>query len=137
TVNNALVQHLGLGATATDSFVVTSQDGTASQTVTITINSSNDSAPITGTSRAPLAADTVAPATGTLTVSDVDDGEAHTHAASGSGATNLGTYRSLHDALPIYTVNNALVQHLGLGATATDSFVVTSQDGTASQTVTI
>src|ERR1051325_2638790 len=93
TLNNAAVQHLGAGATATDSFVVTSQDGTASQTITITIQGANDAASISGTSCASLGEDALNPATGTLSVSDVDDGEAHTHAASGTGANGLGVRR--------------------------------------------
>src|SRR5204862_156049 len=136
-LNNAAVQHLGAGATATDSFIVTSQDGSAAQTVTITIQGANDAAAISGSSSASLGEDAAAPATGTLTVSDVDDGEAHTQLASGSGASNLGTYSVDADGHWSYALNNAAVQHLGAGATATDSFIVTSQDGSAAQTVTI
>jgi VCBS repeat-containing protein len=131
------VQHLSASETATDSFIVTSQDGTASQQVTITIQGANDPASISGTSSGSLGEDASAAATGALTVSDVDDGEAHTHAASGSGANGLGSYSIDADGHWSYTVNNALVQHLSASETATDSFIVTSQDGTASQQVTI
>ena len=47
--NNAAVQALNVGGTLTDTFTVTTVDGTA-QLVTITINGANDAAVITGTS---------------------------------------------------------------------------------------
>jgi VCBS repeat-containing protein len=72
---------------------------------------------------------------GTLTVSDVDDGEAHTQAASGS--TALGTFSVDANGNWSYSVNNAMVQHLGEGDTDTDGFTVFSFDGTASQQVTV
>src|SRR6185437_5324925 len=90
TVNNAAEQHLAAGATDTDSFVVTSIDGTASQTVAITINGANDPASISGSSAGSLTEDDITPATGALTVTDLDDGEAGTLAASGT--TSKGSY---------------------------------------------
>jgi VCBS repeat-containing protein len=137
TVDNTAVQHLAAGATAADSFVVSSVDGTASQTVTVTINGANDPASISGTSTGSLGEDDVAPATGTLTVADVDDGQAHSVAASGNGASGLGSYTVDGDGNWAYTVDNTAVQHLAAGATAADSFVISSVDGSASQTVTI
>src|SRR5205814_850705 len=136
-LNNAAVQHLGAGATATDSFIVTSQDGSAAQTVTITIQGANDAAAISGSSSASLGEDAAAPAADTPAVSDVDDGEAHTHLASARGARNLHSFPTRRSSDLSYALNNAAVQHLGAGATATDSFIVTSQDGSAAQTVTI
>ena len=47
--NNAAVQALNVGGTLTDTFTVTTADGTA-QPVTITINGANDAAVISGTS---------------------------------------------------------------------------------------
>lgn len=44
-VNNALVQHLNSGQHVTDSFVVASLDGTAQQTVTITIEGADEAEP--------------------------------------------------------------------------------------------
>jgi VCBS repeat-containing protein len=134
-VNNAAVQHLTGTASTTDSFVVTSQDGTATQTVTVTINGVNDAASISGTAAGSLTEDSVAAATGTLAVSDVDDGEAHSQASSGT--TALGSYSVDADGHWSYAVNNAAVQHLTGTASTTDSFVVTSQDGAATQTVTV
>ena len=46
---NAAVQALNVGGTLTDTFSVTTVDGTA-QTVTVTINGTNDAAVISGTS---------------------------------------------------------------------------------------
>ena len=137
TLNNAAVQHLAAGATATDSFTVSSLDGTASQLVSVTINGANDPAAITGTAAASLGEDDTAPATGTLSVSDVDDGQAHTKVASGAGTAGLGSFSVDADGHWSYTLNNAAVQHLAAGATATDSFTVSSLDGTASQLVSV
>ena len=46
--SNAAVQALNVGQTLTDTFTVTTVDGTA-QLVTVTINGANDAAVITGT----------------------------------------------------------------------------------------
>ena len=46
---NAAVEALNVGGTLTDTFTVTTVDGTA-QVVTVTINGTNDAAVITGTS---------------------------------------------------------------------------------------
>jgi len=135
TVDNAAVQHLAAGATATDSFVVTSADGTATQTVSITINGANDAASISGDASGALGEDDVAAVTGAVAVSDVDDGQAHAVAASGNVA--LGSYSVDADGHWSYTVDNAAVQHLAAGQSTTDSFVIASADGTASQTVTV
>src|SRR5258705_9308487 len=50
---NSAVQALNVGARLTDSFTVTTVDGTP-QVVTITINGSNDAALISGTSPSPV-----------------------------------------------------------------------------------
>ena len=60
-------------------------------------------------------------ASGTLSVADVDDGQAHAAAAAGSSA--LGSWSVGADGHWSYAVNNAAVQHLALGATAADSFL--------------
>ena len=135
-LNNALIQHLGAGDTAGDSFDVVSADGTH-HTVNITIHGANDPATFSGDTSGSATEDDTVPATGTLAVSDVDDGEAHTIAASGAGGNNLGSYTVDADGHWTYTVANQAVQHLGANDTAQDTFTVTSFDGTASQQVTI
>jgi len=139
---NAAVQALNNGDTLTDSFTVTTIDGTA-QIVTITINGSNDSAVISGTATGTVTeAGGVANATPGLPtttgiLTDIDpDNTANTFtpvitprlSAGGFGAftmTALGTWA--------YTLDNgnATVQALNVGATLTDQFTVTTVDGTA------
>ncbi len=140
TVDNALVQHLTGTGSVTDTFTVLSQDGSAQQTVTITIQGLNDAAAIAGDDDGTLTEDAAAPATGTLTVGDVDDGEAHTQAvaaAAHNSGSGLGAYSVDADGHWSYTVDNALVQHLTGTDSVTDTFTIFSQDGTAQQTVTI
>src|SRR5205085_556703 len=137
TVNNAAVQHLSASETATDSFTVASLDGTAHQLVTVTIQGANDPEIGRASCRESLCDDAVSPAAGTLTVSDVDDGESLFQAEGGIRALTVTGVQTC--ALPIwsYTVNNAAVQHLSASETATDSFTVASLDGTAHQLVTV
>ena len=137
TADNAKAQHLGASQSATDSFTVTSADGTASETVTVTINGVNDAASISGAITGSVTEDATLVANGKLTVSDADDGEAQATAASGAGANALGSYSVDADGNWSYSADSAKAQHLGANATATDSFVVTSADGSASQTVTV
>ncbi len=134
-LNNAAFQHLAQGASATESFEVKSLDGSATQVVTITITGVNDTASITGQASGSASEDAAAAITGSLAVSDVDDGQAHTQAAGGASAK--GSWSVDADGHWAYTVNNAAAQHLAAGASDTDSFAVASADGTASQVVVV
>ena len=131
------VQALGAGATLADSFIVRSADGTTA-TVQVTIHGSNDSATIDGTSTGDATEDAFGAATGQLSVTDVDSGEASFQATSGTAAFGSWTIDSAGDWS--YSVNNGLtaVQALGASATLADSFTVKSADGTtASVQITI
>jgi VCBS repeat-containing protein len=134
SVANSEVQFLGANEIKVDVFTVKSFDGTTKQ-VSFTINGANDLASITGSAAATLGEDDTAPVTGTLTVSDVDDGQAHAVTTSGTAA--FGNYSVDTDGHWSYAVDSAAVQHLAAGTTATDSFTVNSLDGTASQKVSI
>jgi VCBS repeat-containing protein len=140
---NGTVQALNVGSTLTDSFTVTTVDGTA-QVVTITITGSNDAAIISGTSAGSVIEAGGAPgtpiATGTLTDTDVDNAP-NTFTAVGSPAESDGGYgifTMTAAGVWTYTLDNAnsVVQALDVGDTLTDTFTVTSIDGTA-QVVTI
>jgi len=141
---NSAVQALNVGDTLTDTFTVTTIDGTA-QVVTITITGANDAAIISGTTTgAVIEAGGAAPgtptATGTLTDTDVDN-TPNTFAAVSSptaSAGGYGTFTITAAGVWIYTLNNAnsAVQALNAGDTLTDTFTVTTIDGTA-QVVTI
>ena len=138
TANQAANDHLAAGATATDTFTVKSDDGTASQTVTITITGVNDEASIDGDASGSVDENGANAATGTLTVTDIDDDEAHTQTATDAAGDNaLGTYSVDADGNWTYTASQAANDHLAAGESDTDTFTVTSVDGTASQVVTI
>ena len=145
TVNdaNSAVQALNVGDTLTDSFTVTTIDGTA-QTVTVTINGTNDAAVISGATTGSVTEDggtkcDPPTATGTLTATDVDNAPGFTAVncptASDAG---YGTFTMTADGAWIYKLDdgNCAVQALNVGDTLTDTFKVTSLDGTA-QLVTV
>src|SRR5262249_22213717 len=144
TLNNTAVQNLNIGDTATDSFTITSADGSASESVTITINGSNDPANVTGaTSRTVIEAGAgnnggTPTANGTLHDSDVDNNPNSFQQTSGNSANNYGTFSILQNGKWTYTLdnNNGTVDALNTGQSLSDSFVVHTQDGTA-QTVSI
>jgi VCBS repeat-containing protein len=136
--SNAAVQALGAGKSLSDSFVVTSLDGSATKTVTITIKGTNDVPVISGTSSGSVTEDKVLAVSGTLVVTDVDAGEGHTKALSNQVAAH-GSWSVDSSGRWTYKLNNAdpVVQAMAAGETLSDSFVVTSQDGSATQVVTI
>ena len=145
--SNAAVQALNVGQTLTDTFTVTTVDGT-SQLVTITINGANDAAVITG------------PVTGTVTeAGGVANGTPGTRsrpaiwtadrcrqserrldarsARRPQAPAATAPTRSRAAGVWTYTLDNtnATVQALNVGQTLTDSFTVSTVDGT-SQLVT-
>jgi VCBS repeat-containing protein len=140
---NHAVQALNVGKTLTDTFTVTTADGTR-QLVTVTINGSNDAAIISGDTTGSVSetdAKCDAPtATGTLTAADVDN-PSNTFRAVDSPTTSEGghgTFTMTTDGVWIYTLNDDdhAVQALNVGKTLTDTFTVTSVDGTE-QVVTV
>src|SRR5262249_36856647 len=143
--NNSLtaIQQLGAGQSLTDSFTATSQDGTATKLVTVTINGTNDGPVIRGVSTGSGTQDTRAPRgkngrSGTLTIADADQGQS-TFAAQASVAGTYGTFTLGANGAWTYTAanGNAAIQALGAGQTLTDSFTATSSDGSASKVVTV
>ncbi|MGL1040421.1 VCBS domain-containing protein, partial [Vibrio vulnificus] len=123
------VQALGKGSTATDTITVHSADGTPHQ-VTITVNGTNDKAVIAGTDSGVVTEESQLTTSGTLTVTDIDTGEAHF-----SNTDVVGTLGTLHlkdNGAWTYDLDNTnpKVQALGQGATATDTITVQSADGT-------
>ena len=147
TVNdaNSAVQALNVGDKLTDSFTVTTIDGT-SQVVTVTINGANDASVISGATTGSVTEDggtkcDPPTATGTLTVTDVDNTAGFTAVdcptASDAG---YGTFTMTAGGVWIYKLDdsNCAVQALNVGDTLTDTFKVTSLDGTVELvTVTI
>ena len=146
TLNNALpaVQGLGVGESLTDIFTFTASDGhggTASSTLTVSINGSNDAPTVTATA-ADIAEDTVG-VSGTLPAPV--DPDLHDVASFVPQTGSVGLYGTLTlDASGnyTYTLNNTLpsVQGLGVGESLTDTFTFTASDvhgGTASSTLTV
>ena len=124
-------------ASLTDSFTVTTVDGTP-QVVTITITGSNDSAVITGTTTGAVTEAGGTPgtptATGTLFNSDVDNPfNAFIPVSSPTpSASGYGSFTMTAVGMWIYMLDNAnsAVENLNNGDTLTDSFTVTTVDGT-------
>ncbi|WP_141677285.1 VCBS domain-containing protein, partial [Aliivibrio sp. 1S128] len=134
---NPTVQALGKGSTATDSITVHSADGTPHQ-ITITINGTNDTAVIGGTSAGAVTEETQLQTTGTLTITDTDSGEAHFANTDIQGT--LGTLHLTDNGAWTYDLDNTnpQVQSLAQGATTTDVITVNSADGTPHQiTITV
>ncbi|MBR1196058.1 VCBS domain-containing protein [Bradyrhizobium sp. AUGA SZCCT0240] len=141
---NAAVQALNVGGTLTDTFTVTTVDGTA-KLVTVTIQGANDAAVISGaTAGAVIEAGSAGygtpSATGTLTDTDVDNTpnsftpvDSPTASAGGHG-----TYTLTADGVWTYALDDCdhAVQALNIGDTLIDTFTVTTIDGTP-QVVTV
>ena len=120
-----------------DQFTVTSQDGTATGTVTVTITGTNDAATVSSDSKSVTEGDTAAAlnTSGALTITDPDTGEAHVVAQTSAHGT-YGDFSIDANGTWTYTGNGAH-NELTAGQQVQDQFTVTSQDGTATGTVTV
>jgi VCBS repeat-containing protein len=141
---NCAVQALNVGQTLTDTFVVKTVDGTA-QTVTITIEGSNDAAVICGDTHGCVVepskpCDPPPSASGTLTDRDVDNPDNTFAAVTCPQASDhgYGSFTMTACGTWTYTLDdrNPAVEALKACDTLTDTFTVTTIDGTA-QTVTV
>jgi len=139
---HATIDALGASQSTTDTITVTAEDGTT-EDVTITITGTNDAAVIAGTSTGAITEDAATTtATGTLTHTDVDannDANVFTAVSSATdSAKGYGTYTMTAAGVWTYTIDNtdSTVNALAAAATTTDTFAVTTEDGT-SQTVTV
>ena len=144
---NAAVQALNVGDTLADTFTVTTADGT-SQLVTITIDGANDAAAISGVASGSVAeaggvnngTPGVSTASGNLNSADVDNPPDSWNAvgAPATSANGYGRFTLTAAGVWSYTLDNgnAAVQALNVSQTLTDTFAVTTADGTL-QVVTI
>jgi VCBS repeat-containing protein len=136
---NCAVQALNVGQTLTDTFVVKTVDGTA-QAVTITIEGSNDAAVICGDTHGCVvepsrSCDPPPSASGTLTDRDVDNPD-NTFAAVTCPQISdhgYGSFTMTASGTWTYTLDegNPAVKALSACDTLTDTFTVTTIDGTA------
>jgi VCBS repeat-containing protein len=147
TSEHATIDALSDGESTTDTITVTAEDLTT-EDVTITITGTNDAAVIAGTSTGAVTEDdATTTATGTLTHTDVDaNNDANVFTAVSSAidsAKGYGTYTmtgggGVDGGVWTYTIvnTNTTVSALTASQTTTDSFTVTSEDGTP-ETVTV
>jgi VCBS repeat-containing protein len=137
------VQALNVGDTLSDSFSVTSIDGT-SQTISISIAGRNDAAVIGGTVTGMVVEDIAVSGgfistSGTLSIVDVDSGQSSFVAQPGTaGSDGYGVFAVDTSGNWTYAASNAQapIQALDFGVSLTDSFTVASLDGTT-QVVTV
>ncbi|MBR0717254.1 S-layer family protein [Bradyrhizobium liaoningense] len=134
---NGAHDELIAGQQVQDQFTVTSQDGTASGTVTVTITGTNDAATVSSDSKSVTEGDSAAAlnTSGQLTITDPDTGEAHVVAQTNAHGS-YGDFTIDANGAWSYTGNGAH-DELTAGQQVQDQFTVTSQDGTATGTVTV
>ncbi|MAK64624.1 MAG: hypothetical protein CMF75_07800, partial [Maricaulis sp.] len=133
-VDNTLseVQSLALGESFTESWQVTSADGTTTSTITVTINGTNDDPVITGVATGAVTEDVTLSATGQLSQDDVDTSNTHVWTVEGSTG-DYGTLTVDSTGQWSYALDNAHpdVQALPVGGTLTEEITVrvTDNDG--------
>jgi VCBS repeat-containing protein len=135
SVADSKVQYLGDGQTKVDTFTVTSLDGTQKQ-VSFTIVGVNDAAVIGTPTVTDVTEDATSPilkATGSISISDVDQNQAAFKTTVTSAAGDLGTLVLQSNGSYTYSVADSAVQYLGAGQTKVDTFTVTSLDGSTKQ----
>lgn len=112
--------------------------GTASATVSVDVGAVNDAASIAGSDTGAVTEDIGTTASGQLIVTDSDVGENKVQAQSGTSG-GYGSFSITADGQWTYILDSdsPQVQALASGQTVSDSFVVTSLDGTASKTVVV
>ncbi|MFF7398832.1 retention module-containing protein, partial [Achromobacter sp. NPDC008082] len=128
--NDARVQALAVGETLTETFTVTTADGTTG-TVTVTIQGTNDVPTLSGQAAGAVTEDTTLAATGKLDVADVDTSDTHTWTVNNNGAGQYGALTIAADGTWTYNLanTNPAVQALGAGESLTETFTVTVNDG--------
>ncbi|QSX29768.1 retention module-containing protein [Shewanella cyperi] len=161
SIANSLVQFLGVGETITLSFNVSVDDGHGgidTETVTITINGTNDAPVLTVDTSGSVTEDVNVLAgmlsdSGTLSFSDVDVNDSHSVSSLYNGDISWSGGALTQDQINAlvagfsadsdswdYSIANSLVQFLAVGETITLSFNVSVDDGHGgidTETVTI
>ncbi|OOE35765.1 hypothetical protein BZG04_08475 [Salinivibrio kushneri] len=131
TLDQSAVQDLDAGDQVTDTITLTASDNTQ-QDIVITITGGEDAPDVSGEFVGSVSegdvGDAAVTASGTLSISDVDDGDAPTFADT----TEAGTYGSLElvDGNWTYTLDQASVQDLDSGDQVTDTITLTASDNT-------
>jgi VCBS repeat-containing protein len=140
---NGAFEALKAGETATVSFQYSAVDSTGlvspvPATVTITVAGENDAATIAGKTSDSFDEDDPAALSGTLTVTDIDTGEAGVQPQANVAGT-YGVFSIAASGAWTYlpATGSVALEALTEGQTETDSFLVTSADGTANTIVTL
>ncbi|SFC57778.1 type I secretion C-terminal target domain (VC_A0849 subclass) [Pseudomonas citronellolis] len=119
---------LSVGQSLTDTFTVTSADGTTSS-VSVTIDGTNDAAVITGAQASINETNDPITTGGQLTITDVDSPATFVEQTNVAG--QYGHFTLAADGTWSYTADSAY-NELKLNETLTDTFTVQSADGTQS-----
>src|SRR3989338_2451661 len=123
---NSILDNLNAGQSVSDSFTVSSADGTTT-TVKITIKGSNDAAVLGAASVVLTETNEVLSTEGSLSISDVDSPAAFVARKKAAGA--IGTFSI--DAAGAWTyVTKSALDRISEGKSVSDSFTVASADGT-------
>ncbi|MFZ4410908.1 MAG: VCBS domain-containing protein, partial [Paracraurococcus sp.] len=136
-----LVQRLIEGQVVNDRLTVTSLDGTASRTIVVDVVGTRDAAEISGTIAGMVTEDAVLGTGGTLIIHDQDAGQSLFRAVAGGDL--IGRYGSFaFDPVAgvwSYALDNTapMVQALRGGQRVADTLTVWSNDGSASQLLTV
>ncbi|AMO57234.1 hypothetical protein GZ77_16470 [Endozoicomonas montiporae] len=139
-VANSVFDSLDAGDVISDTFSVTAADGTQTS-VKVIISGSNDASVVSGTYTGSVtegdAGDAPVTATGSLSISDVDDDDAPSFAdrAAIAGDQGYGSF-VLSAGQWTYTLDQSKVQQLSTGQQVSDSIDFTATDGTV-QTITV
>jgi VCBS repeat-containing protein len=135
-VENSLHLYLPLNQVKTETFTISSVDGTT-KNIDFTIRGVNNPAQIGAPSPAAVTEDVSVgldgklTETGRITISDLDNGEAAFRTVVEAGAGDKGQLTLTADGAYSYSVANSAVQYLGAGQTQVDTFVIKTIDGTA------
>ena len=127
---------LTVTATATES--ANSDQETVTQDISIRINPVEDPSRISGTSTGSViegnSDDATVTATGTLIISDPDEGDSPSFpdVTSTLGDNSYGSF-VIASGTWTYTLDQSAVQHLGTGVRVTDTFTFTASDGATQQ----
>ena len=126
------------GQTYTDSITVSSTDGSATRVITVTLTGSNDVPTITGTYTGSITeTDVTQSVTGTLSISDLDTGAAYFIPQTDvSGNNQYGKFTIDSSGNWSYAMNSPH-NEFEAGQTYTDSIIVHSNDGSATQVITV
>ncbi len=128
TNTDAAVQALAVGESLTETFTVTTADGTTG-TVTVTIQGTNDDPAMEGVVTGGVTEDESEVVSGQLTVTDVDVNDKHTWTVDGTGKSVYGSLTVDQEGKWTYTLDSAAAQHLAVGETREEVFTVLVSDG--------